>query len=57
MPGLDGPEVEALYAKGKSWLEGKRTLKEQQSLQALTATRRTNLPNASSCCFTRSIEG
>ena len=23
MPGLDGPEVEALYAKGKSWLEGK----------------------------------
>jgi hypothetical protein len=23
MPGLDGPEVEALYARGKSWLEGK----------------------------------
>jgi hypothetical protein len=22
MPGLDGPEVEALYARGKSWLEG-----------------------------------
>lgn len=22
MPGLDGPEVEALYAKGKRWLEG-----------------------------------
>lgn len=23
MPGLDGPEVEALYARGKSWLDGK----------------------------------
>jgi hypothetical protein len=23
MPGLDGPEVEALYARGKSWLAGK----------------------------------
>jgi len=23
MPGLDGPEVEALYARGKAWLEGK----------------------------------
>ena len=23
MPGLDGPELEALYAKGKAWLEGK----------------------------------
>ena len=23
MPGLDGPEVEALYAKGKAWLAGK----------------------------------
>ncbi len=23
MPGLDGPELEALYVKGKSWLEGK----------------------------------
>jgi hypothetical protein len=23
MPGLDGPGVEALYAKGKAWLEGK----------------------------------
>jgi hypothetical protein len=23
MPGLDGPEVEALYARGKNWLEGK----------------------------------
>jgi hypothetical protein len=23
MPGLDGSEVEALYAKGKAWLEGK----------------------------------
>ena len=22
MPGLDGPELEALYARGKSWLEG-----------------------------------
>ncbi len=23
MPGLDGPELDALYAKGKAWLEGK----------------------------------
>jgi len=23
MPGLDGPEVEALYARGKGWLDGK----------------------------------
>jgi hypothetical protein len=23
MPGLDGPEVEALYARGQAWLEGK----------------------------------
>ena len=23
MPGLKGPEIEALYARGKSWLEGK----------------------------------
>jgi hypothetical protein len=23
MPGLDGPEVEALYARGKAWLSGK----------------------------------
>ena len=23
MPGLDGPEVEALYARGKAWLAGK----------------------------------
>jgi hypothetical protein len=23
MPGLDGPELEALYARGKAWLEGK----------------------------------
>jgi len=23
MPGLDGPEVEALYARGKDWLDGK----------------------------------
>lgn len=23
MPGLDGPEVEALYARGRTWLEGK----------------------------------
>jgi hypothetical protein len=23
MPGLDGPAVEALYARGKAWLEGK----------------------------------
>jgi hypothetical protein len=23
MPGLDGPEVEALYARGKGWLAGK----------------------------------
>jgi hypothetical protein len=23
MPGLTGPEVEALYAKGRAWLEGK----------------------------------
>ena len=23
MPGLKGPEVEALYAHGKAWLEGK----------------------------------
>jgi hypothetical protein len=23
MPGLDGPEVEALYARGKEWLDGK----------------------------------
>jgi len=22
MPGLDGPELEALYARGKVWLEG-----------------------------------
>jgi hypothetical protein len=22
MPGLDGPEVEALYAQGASWLDG-----------------------------------
>jgi hypothetical protein len=22
MPGLDGPELEALYARGKSWLDG-----------------------------------
>jgi hypothetical protein len=25
MPGLDGPEVEALYARGRAWLEGKAT--------------------------------
>jgi hypothetical protein len=25
MPGLDGPEVEALYARGQAWLEGKAT--------------------------------
>jgi hypothetical protein len=24
MPGLKGPEVEALYARGRAWLEGKR---------------------------------
>jgi len=24
MPGLDGPELEALYAKGKNWLKGKK---------------------------------
>jgi hypothetical protein len=24
MPGLDGPEVEALYARGKNWLAGKK---------------------------------
>jgi hypothetical protein len=24
MPGLDGPEVEALYARGASWLKGKK---------------------------------
>jgi hypothetical protein len=23
MPGLKGPEVEALYAKGRAWLAGK----------------------------------
>ena len=23
MPGLDGPEVEALYARGAAWLKGK----------------------------------
>jgi hypothetical protein len=23
MPGLKGPEVEALYAKGRAWLDGK----------------------------------
>jgi hypothetical protein len=23
MPGIDGPELEALYARGKAWLEGK----------------------------------
>jgi hypothetical protein len=25
MPGLDGPEVEALYVRGQAWLEGKAT--------------------------------
>ena len=24
MPGLDGPELDALYAKGKAWLKGKK---------------------------------
>jgi hypothetical protein len=24
MPGLDGPELEALYAKGAAWLKGKK---------------------------------
>jgi hypothetical protein len=24
MPGLDGPELDALYAKGAAWLKGKR---------------------------------
>ena len=24
MPGLKGPEVEALYARGKKWLEGRQ---------------------------------
>jgi hypothetical protein len=23
MPGIDGPELEALYARGKAWLAGK----------------------------------
>ena len=26
MPGLDGPEVEALYARGEKWLKGKKLL-------------------------------
>ena len=29
MPGLDGPELEALYARGKGWLVGKDTLSLQ----------------------------
>jgi hypothetical protein len=24
MPGLDGPELDALYAKGAAWLKGKK---------------------------------
>jgi len=24
MPGLDGPELDALYAKGEAWLKGKK---------------------------------
>jgi hypothetical protein len=24
LPGLDGPELEALYAKGEAWLKGKK---------------------------------
>ena len=24
MPGLDGPEVEALYARGEAWLKGQK---------------------------------
>jgi hypothetical protein len=24
MPGLDGPELDALYAKGDAWLKGRK---------------------------------